>query len=203
VADQPSLTKQLGVTPAKLAIIAVLAVVLVGSLYRQFGGTAEEAVPVAQKKREPAQSKSGKEATQAAEQDASDTELQDDITEEIDGAVWKAPELASVIQYDPFAIPATFPQPKQDIVGVELAEGAVADVAASEVSEEERLAALQELQAALEQLRQQGVQVIFKHRDQYVAMIGDKTVHVGDEIGGFKVIAIDRGGVQVERTTQQ
>jgi hypothetical protein len=42
--------------------------------------------------------------------------------------------------------------------------------------------------------------VIVRERDQYAAMIGDRIVHVGDEINGFTVTVIDpASGVRVER----
>jgi hypothetical protein len=46
-------------------------------------------------------------------------------------------------------------------------------------------------------LKQQGVHAIIKREREYVAIIGDKEVHVGDEIDGFTVIAIDADGVRV------
>ena len=55
------------------------------------------------------------------------------------------------------------------------------------------------LQTELEELRQRGVSVIVKQHDEYVAMIGDRTIHVGDEINGFTVTAIEPDGVRVER----
>ena len=51
----------------------------------------------------------------------------------------------------------------------------------------------------LEELKQRGVHVIVSKNDQYVAMIGDRMIHVGDEINGFTVTAIDPEGVRVER----
>jgi hypothetical protein len=55
------------------------------------------------------------------------------------------------------------------------------------------------LRDELEKLRQRGVGVIVRERDKFVAMIGDRTVHVGDEINGFTVTAIEPDGVRVER----
>ena len=47
--------------------------------------------------------------------------------------------------------------------------------------------------------KQRGVHVIVREGDQYVAVIGDRMLHVGDEINGFTVTAIDPDGVHVER----
>ena len=59
--------------------------------------------------------------------------------------------------------------------------------------------AIESLQTELISLQERGVHVIIRGRDQYVAMIGDRTVHVGDEINGFTVTAIEPDGVRVER----
>jgi hypothetical protein len=52
-------------------------------------------------------------------------------------------------------------------------------------------------------LQERGVNVIVRGRDEYVAMIGNRTVHVGDDIDGFTVTAIEPDGVRVERKIQQ
>jgi hypothetical protein len=43
------------------------------------------------------------------------------------------------------------------------------------------------------------VQVIIKRNDQYVAIVGDQEVHVGDQLDGFTVIAIDADNVYVAK----
>ncbi len=64
--------------------------------------------------------------------------------------------------------------------------------------------AVAQLQMQLRELEQRGVQVIVRERDQYAAMIGDRVVHVGDEIDGFTVTVIDpTSGVRVERKSTQ
>jgi hypothetical protein len=42
------------------------------------------------------------------------------------------------------------------------------------------------------------VHVIVRERDAYVAVIGDRLLHVGDKINEFTVTAIDPDGVHVE-----
>jgi hypothetical protein len=63
--------------------------------------------------------------------------------------------------------------------------------------------AIESLRLELEQLQQRGVHVILRGRDEYVAMIGDRTIHVGDEISGFTVTAIEADHVRVERKVQK
>jgi hypothetical protein len=106
-----------------------------------------------------------------------------------------------VTGYDPFALPAAFPKaaipdPTQSN------ENFVATAAAED--QKKLIDAVAKLQMQLEQIKQRGVQVILKERDQYVAMVGDQTVRVGDELGnGFRVTRIDQSGVHIERKATQ
>ena len=52
-------------------------------------------------------------------------------------------------------------------------------------------------------LQARGVNVIVRGRNEYVAMIGDRTLHVGDEFEGFTITAIEPDGVRVERKIQE
>jgi hypothetical protein len=116
----------------------------------------------------------------------------------IDETRWKSPKLAAVIAYDPFALPATFPQPAKTAIGDKgaNAEGLIAAAAADDAK---KLAeAVEKLRMQLEELKQRGVTVIIRENDQYAAWIGERMVHVGDEINGFTVTAIDLDGVHIE-----
>jgi hypothetical protein len=74
-------------------------------------------------------------------------------------------------------------------------------MAALEQAERDRLAASEVERKAseseLQGLKKQGVGVIIKKKEEFVAMVGDQEVRVGDEINGFTVIAIDANGVQL------
>jgi hypothetical protein len=112
---------------------------------------------------------------------------------------WQPPDLASVIQYDPFALPASFPQPPP--TGP---DGQLAQAEANVLQDESTLRAALETerkqtQSELEGLRRQGVHVIIRRHDEYVAIVGDQEVHVGDQIDGFTVIAIGADGVRVAK----
>ena len=73
-------------------------------------------------------------------------------------------------------------------------------IAAAAADDAKKLAeAVEKLHMQLEELKQRGVHVIVREGDQYVAWIGDRMLHVGDEINGFTVTAIDPDGVHVER----
>jgi hypothetical protein len=106
-----------------------------------------------------------------------------------------------VLAYDPFALPSEFPRSAQ-VAGASRAQ--VAAIAATLAENADQMAeAIESFRVELEQLQQRGVHVIVRGRDQYVAMIGERTIHVGDEIGGFTVTAIEPDYVRVERKVQK
>jgi hypothetical protein len=72
--------------------------------------------------------------------------------------------------------------------------GALAAASAEQLADE-----LQRLQSQLDELKNRGVHVIVSVSGEYVAMIGDRMVHVGDQINEFTVTEIDPSGVRVER----
>lgn len=208
--DKPkSSPQQLGATRGKLIAIAVLAVVLLGVLYKQFGGSPAKPVqPEVPQSAAVEQEPSARPAARAARRGKSASPVAETIAavtapvrlQSIDKEAWKPRNLATVIQYDPFALPAKFPQP----VAVAKGNSANGDESSLADADASRLAdTVAKLQTELEQLKQQGVHVIVLERDQYVALIGDRTIHVGDEIGnGFTVTAIRPDGVFVERKVQ-
>jgi hypothetical protein len=200
-----NLAKGLGVTPRKLALIGVLAVVLAGLLvyqYGRFGGSEMEEMATAVPPTNPprivttAQTKPAADSAEESLREAAAAAATKSINEQL----WTAPELASVIEYDPLAVPAAFPLPVQAAAS---GQGGGADSSTISASHGEQLTSLvEDLQMQLEELRQRGVHVIVKERDKYVAVIGDRTIHVGDEINGFTVTAIAPDGVRVERKTE-
>jgi hypothetical protein len=203
--DKPeSRSRQVGLTRGKAALVAVLAIVLVMVLYAQFGPSGEDYVA-------PQDSEDGRSAPSSSIQ-TSATQAPSPMAiggvtraygkaVPIDETHWTAPDLAAVIAFDPFAVPETFPKSEQvtAAAGQESEAGSEDAAAAAEHLTE----AVEQLRLELEELQQRGVHVIVKQRDQYVAMIGDRTVHVGDDIGGFTVTAIEPDHVRVERKVQK
>jgi hypothetical protein len=205
VAKAQTTSQQMGLTRGKAILIGVLSVALVVIVYVQYsrlsGGAAAPAseaaasTPLSTRAARP--SRSARVKAEAASVD-SDGATQAALLE-FDQAKWKPPELARVVAYDPFALPASFPQPPRLVDDSADAIGETSE-AMAEARAKEQADALEELQAQLEDLQQRGVHVIFSQNQQYVAMIGDRTVHVGDEINGFTVTEIDpKAGVRVER----
>jgi hypothetical protein len=212
VAEAQTSAKQGSLTRGKAILIAVLGVVLVVVLYVQFGRRGETlaAETAEYRPRQTPATPPPVPATAAAKPAATPATQVTPGTKApagtqvvavpiIDETKWKAPPLAKVVAFDPFALPAAFPQPAKVTKDGKVlnTEGLIAAAAADDAK---RLAdAIEKLQTELEELKQRGVHVIIRERDQYAAMIGDRMLHVGDEINGFTVTAIDPNGVHVER----
>ncbi|HEY4232537.1 MAG TPA: hypothetical protein VGM76_03865 [Lacipirellulaceae bacterium] len=193
--------KQLGVTPAKLIVIGVLSLVLVAILYLQFSSsptTSASAVTAGPARHRP----SG--AAPAAVADNSDlsTPEQASSGKPDFSSNWQAADLSKVVQHDPFATPASFPQRLKAGAEDKLAQETAKTVDAK-AEETARADAIKAMQSQFVQLQHEGVHVIMEQHDKYVALVGDRTIHVGDQIEGFTVVAIDADGVRVARDLKQ
>jgi len=209
VAEAQTSSKK-GLTRGKAILIGILSVVLVAILYIQFGRGGEKpggapagyrsprsavAVQPANSEVKPVTLASAKVPSNTQAGKVRDTA----IATLIDETRWKSPELATVVAYDPFALPATFPQPPKLPVGVNAKDGESL-IAASAAKDAKRLAdAVEKLHMELAELRERGVHVIIRERDEYAAVIGDRLLHVGDKINEFTITAIDPEGVHIER----
>lgn len=185
--------KQAGVTPAKLGLICVLAVVLATVLYIQFAPPSAPETPVAPATPPTARMAFSANRPNRTAQNATSADTPFKKTGTV--ANWLAPNLKSVVKYDPFALPAAFPRPKS-----------AEDEVAQAVEKQDDTARLAQLAAAraqaeseLQQLRAQGVSVIITRDQKQAALIGDQIVHVGDEISGFRVVAIEGDDVRLEK----
>jgi hypothetical protein len=214
VADGLNTEKKNGLTRGKAILIAVLAVVLVAILYIQFGpsgGDGSTATveyhppgPPAGAKPAPASvstSPASPAVTPAVAISPKAIPGKDAATVPIiDETRWKAPAVNAVVSYDPFALPPTFPQAGRKSQDPKFA-GPDALIQEAAANDAKRLAeAIDKLRLQLKELEARGVHVILRDGDEYVAMIDDQVLHVGDVINGFTVTAIDpKNGVYVER----
>jgi hypothetical protein len=204
--DEPQTwSKRIGLTRGKAAIVVVLGITLVVVIYVKYGpsigSSGSDSLVGAFVVR------GGPRTSSATPESASTTSQQPPSTT---GALfstaaaasrWKSPNLSVVQAYDPFAVPPAFPS-SQAASASRSAEDAV--IEATQAADADQMAeAIESLRIELEQLQQRGVHVIVRGRDQYVAMIGERTIHVGDEIGGFTVTAIEPDHVRVERKVQK
>jgi hypothetical protein len=208
VGEPTTTAARIGGSPKKLVLIGVLAVVLMGVLYVQFGRSSEGEAPAAPAEATSAQrpSQATVHAAGAAKAAAAVGDVNEWLLEPIDRPQWKTPELAKVVRYDPFALPAAFPQPA-GVAGVSgtatmLPDGVIV-ASEADMTEEQRIQSIKEIQAKLTELKQRGVRVIVSARKEAVAVIGDRTVRVGDDLEGFTVKAIHTNGVVVERNLDE
>lgn len=182
-----------GLTTSKAIFIGVLALVLLVVLGIQFGGGGDEPAPGATA-RKPAPPPIRSAAARKTSNNQRTSEEDPLAFIDFDQTRWKTPDVTQVIAYDPFALPTAFPQPNQS------ANASGDGEATDEGIDDGRqlAAALEKLRTQLDDLQKRGVQVIISQDDRYVAMIGDRMIHVGDEINGFTVTQINPDGVRVE-----
>jgi hypothetical protein len=196
VAETKTKLEEIGLTPGKAVLVGVLGVVLVGITYTKY--VASDGSDVGPPLAESADTNAGLTVAPPTAS-AADSALPAEDAQamvELDQSKWAPPELAAVVSFDPFALPQAFPQPARAVFDPSLA----AEGTSAEAFQAQQLAeALEQMQRQLEELQQRGVHVIVDLRDERVAMIGDRTVRVGDEINGFIVTAIEPDGVCVER----
>lgn len=184
------------VTRGKLLLIGVLAVVLVTVVYWNYfrdGSRSSAAAKTAAKK--PARSAKSA-ATASARPNRGRTNAGRDSPRHPAAArpptTWPSIELAEVIAYDPFALPDAFPKPPPSVAGL-----VRENTTTPRPSEQTDLAA-QERAVVISAIRQQGVQLVLRNGQEYVAKIGDRQVRVGDTIGGLRVVDISLRGVVLE-----
>jgi hypothetical protein len=197
VAETKTTPDKIGLTRGKAVLVGALGVTLVGVLYVQFAGSETGNLPTLKSstRLEPL-TRSMSHRSSAMPDEKSDQQLQA-VLAELSHTRWKTPPLAEVLAHDPFALPASFPQPPQALRPTDLSHDG-ADTSPAAANARQLADAVERMGRQLEELQQRGVHVIVNERDQYVAMIGDRTVYVGDEINGFTVTAIEPDGVRVE-----
>jgi hypothetical protein len=205
--DEPQTwSKRVGLTRGKAVIVAVLAVTLVVVIVVKYGPSGTAVISsrlIGLSGRRPAAKSDSEASATAAKAKAAASNVASLLSVEVDESRWKSPDLSVVLAYDPFALPSGFPQPPQRPAASTSAQSDTVIAEDADLAAEQLADAIETLRMELEQLQQRGVHVIVRGRDQYVAMIGERTIHVGDEIGGFTVTAIEADHVRVERKVQK
>jgi hypothetical protein len=155
-------SRSAGATRSQLALVGVLAVILIGVVAKNLRGPAEEpsaAAPAV------APTTSGPDASAlVASKPAADSPFGEFAID----ADWPAPSLEQLINFDPFAPPAS-------VAAVELGNDSTED--------------------SLSNLRQAQDAIIFVTGDQRVARIGETEYHVGDAVGRFRITEISSAGI--------
>ncbi len=177
----PRVKSQVGATPGKMVLIAVLAVVFVSVLVFQFTATEEPPVP-----RENADASGNSESRPAENGSSVPTSPPD--KGDLPKPDRQKPEIAleEVLLHDPFAVPAVLLPP----TGPSSAD--TAHGVPDKVRREELRRKREQVLAAI---REEGVQMVFLGKDGQAAIIGDRRVSIGDIFKGFRVTGIGSDGV--------
>jgi len=186
-----------GTSPVKLGLACLLSVVFVVVLIVQFGGGADvEGAGGAdgdESDRPAASREPGSEVHRPEVAAGTDRRGGDPPTIE----PWPEFQVEDVVKYDPFAMPAAFSRYRDQAVQDKAdhrQEATAAD------RQRERLEELAEQDRRLTEMQQDGVKAVVGGGNRAkVAVIGSQTVRVGDELNGFRVIAIESDGVVLER----
>lgn len=179
---------QLGATPGKLALVAILAVTFVVVLVFQFGGFASQstaqAVPHAPKAAAQ-RSTSAARATPVATAGKSSTERQRRTVKPVALKLQPLPKFSreEAASYDPFS------RPHHLRVTSSKTESPEVDIQRRQQAERER---------ALAEVREFEVAAIFQSGTDLVAVIDDQTIRVGDVFQGFRVTDIQPDGIKLE-----
>lgn len=193
---QNLLTKS-GATPAKLALVAVLAVSLIVVLMVQFGSGADETVAAGDAKQSPSAKQNRTTATKppaAPAKTASETGVRQ-------RCVWPSIEPDEVAAFNPFVLPeslaATVPAEQVDEIAKQADEARLVE---EERKRREQLR--QRREAVLSELKGQGAHVVVMSDKGPIAIVGDRRLRVGDTIEGLRVKDINASGVILEQIDQ-
>lgn len=211
--NRPGTPPPPALTPAKLATIGVLSVVLVGVLYSQF--SSDDSGPIV-KRRQPRGDASG--GTTPNGSDGNQQAQAPSVR-----AKWPEIPRDEVAAFNPFAVPETLlpksPDAAPDPQALQVAASsqttstpgsiqpdptaqgpsAKEDPAASLARAQERKSRKKKMQATARALKTQGVGLIMTTSAGAVARIGDQEVRVGDVINGvLRVVDINSQGLVVE-----
>ncbi len=188
---EPQEARRGSVSPVKLVLAAVLSVTFVVVLIVQFGDASSTDKAGLRKGARTARVRSprGGSAAETVEDPAGLD------ASERPALPWRIRKLADVLQHDPFKLPAEFSQYRDSAA-------ATSKLGAREEAvrrQEELLRKRAQRDQALEELRKEGVKaVVGGGSSGNVAIVGSKTVRVGDELNGFRIIAIEADGVVLE-----
>ncbi len=182
------------VTPRQLALIGVLAVILAGVLYVQFGGQGEPDQPEA-----PTPSRAGPRglapvaATRDAQAKPSAGQPKPAGEPTPPRPAWPKLSADEAAAYDPFGLPEAFARTAAAVRKKEASLGKRQARSQRKAEQDRTLAAL----------RSTGVAAVFRGPAESVAIVGRNLVRVGDELNGFRVVSIDPDGVLLAPSNPQ
>jgi len=172
-----------GATPKKLALVAVLAMVLAGVIWHQvFGAHQEE---VAAKPQRPAASTPNLKDTSKKSPPKVDEQSPSASDHIVTAPEWQEMPLRDVLAHDPFQPPQWFVLANQPI------------------AERESSATAENTEKLLEQLKQKSMNIVVISGTTKIATIGGNEVRVGDLIEGFRVTDITTEGITLSEMKLQ
>ena len=108
------------------------------------------------------------------------------------GGIWPKVRLSECTPYDPFATPDGFIVKKERPF-----QRKPNDEALRHENEIAKKRAAQE--QVISSLREAGVNAVFQGSEQNTAIVGTRMVRIGEEVEGFRVLAIETDGIVIER----
>jgi hypothetical protein len=176
------------VTPLQWLIAGVLAMILIVVLVVQFGPAGDSSPPI----------DSTTQSNDIFQQPAVVNRAVDTQGKNVAAKTltieppWPAFSLATVLEFDPFARPSSL---AVDLGGIRQDDGVKnATVQKSEDGEKKRI----ERERVLAEVQNEAVQAIVGTDRGFVAIVGTKTIRVGDKLHGFVVKEIKADGVILE-----
>ncbi|MCA9214897.1 MAG: hypothetical protein KDB27_17620 [Planctomycetales bacterium] len=218
--SRSSKLQELGATPAKLALIAILGVILIGSFLVNFGFLSSDPAPTATKappkptSNETTKSHAANSTSTAKVPEESRSETATTSKQKI---CWPSVTVADAAKFDPFARPSFIAAPEPDKTAETssrkanrpsrlqrmfvqlkaLQKAAQEKHALAQAREQEARTHEEENKEAAMSLQDSGISFIVSSGDNITARIGDKTVAIGDRIGRFRIVDIQQTGVIV------
>lgn len=189
--------KKTGGTPAKLALVAVLAVSLLVVVTVQFGSGADENAAAGDARQSPPVKQKRTNAAKKLNTPAK-TPSETNVRQP---RVWPSVERDDVAAFNPFLLPESLAltavsEPSDDTA-------AQADAARRlEEARQRREQLRRRREAVLSQLKSQGAHLVVMSDKGPIAVIGDRRLRVGDTIDGFRVKDINANGVTLEQIDQ-
>ena len=201
-----SWAKKYGFTPGKTILMGVLSVVFLWVLSAQLGGSGNSAQLKPRRDTKPrirkvANNRPSRRSLPPSRNRANSASSEGDLPVEPSERVnipWPNLKLAEVIEYDPFKIDR--PEPRVEVeqesphppVNGSNPLKAIATVVESQLEE---IQAKQEREQSLQSIRKLGVDMILSGNGGKVAIVGKRSVRVGDTIDGFRVKDITSAGI--------
>ena len=184
--------REMGLTPAKAVLIAVLGLIFAVVVLQNFmgGETTPSAEAKPRKRRLPITPVVSPAPGNAAEAMVLSS-AQNSVRK------WPEIELAQAIEHDPFALPVPL-RPKKKSPEQVLAEQGPDPQIEIEKEQEKRLAELRERRreklARIKAMQQSGVAIALVTQDERVIKIGNKKFYEGDLWEGFRIVEIRSDG---------